>query len=341
MKVFDIINEAPSSEPAVGFINKILKAVAWSVGKGARARAAEDLASAWAAKMVEAGSIRVSMPTGVIKDATLAADRAIMDEAYKEAVKAFRKAERAGLIKDIKAGAAKAVEATAKYLNYGKWLIIVLSNIASLGMGASLIKEYIDDIENEMRLLKEEKISPEEYVRNIGALRLRLIGELGLVLATQLTAGVAAGAASSTAWFINFITFKRWAAITRPISGLFAASAAVVQTYFVYELSQNKWAREQLLDLILSDNTVTKNIVGLAGSGNDAGVDHPFIKWAKEWFSEYSKKQQSGNAGDSGSTSPSGGSTSSVPSGNSGPSVNQSGKDQGEQSSGIDWSTVK
>jgi hypothetical protein len=333
MKVFDIINEAPSSEPAVGFINKILKGVAWTVGKGARAQAAEDLASAWASKMSEAGSIRVSMPTGVIRDATLAADRAIMDEAYKEAVKAFRKAERAGLIKDIKAGAAKAVEATATYLNWGKWLIIALSNIASLGMGASLIKEHIDAIENENRLLEEKKISPEEYVRNIGALRLRITGELGLVFATQLTAGIAAGGVHVTKWLINFLTFNKWASITRPVSGLFAASAAVVQAYFVYELSQNKWAREQLLDLILSDDTVTKNIVGLAGTGNEAGIDHPFIKWAKEWFSDYSKKQQSGNTGAPPSSTPA--STSSTP------APTQSGKDQGEKSSGIDWSTVK
>lgn len=317
MKVLDIIQESRADE----FINAILKGVAWSVGRGPRAVAAEELATVWARKMVERGSINVPMPINVIRDPVLAADREIIDAAYKEAVKAFRKAERAGLIQDIKAGAAAAKENVGTLIRWSKNLFITAAYIGSMFHAGSLVSEYNKTAEEFERDLQSGDMNEAEFRSSMGALRLRLISELALVMGSTLAAGITTGAAVLSAklgnLMIRFITFNKWKDALGPLVSLYSTASAGVQYYFVYQLSVNKVAREQLMDLILSDNIVMKNVVAAAYDP----ANHPFIKWATSIFKEAEDKQ---------STQPSSSGPSEAPA----PRPRPAGK---EEPTGIDW----
>ncbi len=284
MKVLDIIQE----DRASGFINTFLKGIAWAFGRGARAKAVEELTEAWLRKMMEAGTTRVSMPVNVIRDPALAADRSVMDDAYKAAVKGFRKAEREGLIRDIAAGARASKEAIVWALGWVKNIFITAAYLGSMFHATSLIKEYKDQADDLDRELQNGEIDINTHHDEIGRLRLRLIGELGLAFGAVLAAGLTAGAAVLSArmgsFMIRLLTFNRWKNALSPVASLYTTASAGAQYYFVYKLSVDTVAREKLMDLILSDNVVMNNAVWLA-SPRDVS-SHPFIVWAKQIFSD-------------------------------------------------------
>jgi hypothetical protein len=194
-------------------------------------------------------------------------------------------------------------------------------------MAGSLVKEYNDQADEEHEILKRGEQTPEQYRTQIGALRLRLVGELGAVMATTFLAGMVTGTGKLASWagskMIQLLTFNKWRDALSPVASLFTTATAGVQAYFVYELTVNKRARELLMDLILSDTVVMRTVVGVAGAGNEAGVSHPFIDWAIDTFNKAKEKETT--------TTPQ--RPTSQPT--------QSGKEPGETSSGIDWSKVK
>ncbi len=286
MKVLDIIQE----DRASGFINTFLKGIAWAFGRGARAKAVEELTEAWLRKMMEAGTTRVSMPVNVIRDPALAADRSVMDDAYKAAVKGFRKAEREGLIRDIAAGARASKESIAWALGWVKRIFITAAYLGSMFHASSLIKEYKDQADDLDRELQNGEIDINTHHDEIGRLRLRLIGELGLAFGAALAAnsailrGATVLSAKAGSFMIRLLTFNIWKNALSPVASLYTTATAGAQYYFVYKLSVDTVAREQLMDLILSDSVVMNNAVWLA-SPRDVS-SHPFIVWAKKIFSD-------------------------------------------------------
>jgi hypothetical protein len=156
MKIYDIISESRLTEapggPVVGeFINAMLKGMAWTLGKGPRTKAAEELARVWSAEMIAAGKPQFKPPSGTapasIKEAAerrateifttakldpaLAADDAVLKEGYNAAKKIFLEAERKGILKDVWQGGVKAVDTAGKVGNFlvstGKWILRALA----------------------------------------------------------------------------------------------------------------------------------------------------------------------------------------------------------------------
>lgn len=321
MKVLDIISESKIDS----FINSVLKGVAWSMGRGPAAKAAEELAEAWLRKMMEAGTTRVSMPINVIRDPVLAADRRIMDEAYKEAVKAFRKAERAGLIQDIKAGAGAAAEKIATGVQWSKNLFIFFAYVGSMFHASSLVSEY-NKLRKELdQELESGSIDEATHRSDIGRLRLRLIGELALVAGTvfagMVTAGAAVLSAKAGSFMIRLLTFNKWKDALGPVASLYSAASAGAQYYFVYKLSVDKVAREKLIDLVTSDNIVMNNLALAAADP----ANHPFVLWAKKIFAEAESQQDQ----------------TPEPQSRPKPSGNTSPKPNDDETTGIDWSKAR
>ena len=294
MKVFDIINEAPSSE-AVGFLNKILRGVAWSLGNSAKNQAARQLAEAWSAKMLEAGNIRVSMPINVIKDPVLAADREVMNAAYKEAVKAFRQAERAGLIRDIKAGAAAAKEAVK---DKAKKFFSALDFIAKWG-SISAVVWSLDDVWDDyvateqnirkdlVKTLEDSTVSDTDKEKAladanqaIGSARMIYFSKFLAALMALGTVKLVGGATGLAAKKVD--TFKNWLGRLAGLKGNAAAQRLVQMlsrvgdvalAAIIYEMSRNQRFHKLLDDLVWNSSilqTVNVNVIQ---------PDAPFDSW--------------------------------------------------------------
>jgi hypothetical protein len=114
MKIYEIISESRLTEGLVGeLINTMLKGMAWTLGRGPRQKAAEELARVWSKEMIEnAGKIKSGTPAQIEKiitdaglDPKLAADAAVRKEGFKAAEDILQSAERKGFVKDIAQGA--------------------------------------------------------------------------------------------------------------------------------------------------------------------------------------------------------------------------------------------
>ncbi len=268
MKVLDIIQE----DRASGFINTFLKGIAWAFGRGARAKAVEDLTEAWLRKMMEAGTTRVPMPINVIRDPALAADRSVMDDAYKAAVKGFRKAEREGLIRDIAAGAAKTGKGIATVLHAIKNLLVSAGYIATGFQVKFQIDEYNVRFENEQVRLENGEITEEQYLRRIGAIRATLI--------TQLT--VVIGLSTATAFLSGFkkvISLGIWGPRVGFIRSSFALLNSAGQLYVANQLLKEEKFRKDFVEFLLADDALSKFITGVAAADHE---NSPFFQQYKQ-----------------------------------------------------------
>lgn len=147
MKIYDIISESRLTEapgaPIIGeFINAALKTMAWTLGRGPRTKAAEELAKVWAKEMIEntaaPGKIKSFKPDQIKKiitdaklDPSLALDDAVKKEGYNAAKKIYQDAERKGFLKDVWQGSAAKIQSAGKVTNFvastGKWITRVLA----------------------------------------------------------------------------------------------------------------------------------------------------------------------------------------------------------------------
>lgn len=290
MRVLDVIQESRGD-----IINDFLRGVAWAFGRGTKAKAAEELAEAWLERMLRTGDVNASMPVNAIRnpealrqgldDASTAAGREVIEAARRAAVKEYRKAERLGLLRDIASGARVAAHKVGVLMSWSKAILQFalytgsLWHTAGLGVEYARIKKELDDE------LNSGKLTEEEYRDEIGAQRLRLVGEmgasLGILLGGFLAVGAATLASKGGSLIIRILTFNKWKNALAPVAGLFNTAVAGVQYAFIYQIAVNKGIREKLMDLILSDNVVSNNLVWAAGDPET----HPFVTWAKEFFS--------------------------------------------------------
>lgn len=148
MKIYDIISEsrlteAPGAPVVAEFINAALKTMAWTLGRGPRTKAAEELAKVWAAEMIAAGKPTIKLGTKTAEqiaeeiltaakmDPALAADKAVREEGFNAAKKIYLQAENKGLLKDVVQGAKKVSNSVGKVTNFvaatGKWITRVLA----------------------------------------------------------------------------------------------------------------------------------------------------------------------------------------------------------------------
>lgn len=333
MKVLDIIQESKADE----FINAILKGVAWSVGRGPRAVAAEELATVWAGKMAERGTINVPMPINVIKDPVLAADREIIDAAYKEAVKAFRKAERAGLIQAIKAGAENISKKIGTAVEWGNFVLkysFMAGSVYHIGKHYTEFRKHVNELQAELKQVAEDpNVSPadkekklKEYYDDVGRARAVFGAELlvaitALVGATSIQVGAAATARIGQGAF-NLL--KRLAG-QEPgtfLPSLVSKLTTIGQAgaYWVcYQMLVDKEARELFVDLVTGGDWI------------EAMVVTPLKPNAKQELEDFVQRQIEIFRGKQGSETP-------APQ----PGASQGGRpSQSQPGFGIDWSTVK
>lgn len=148
MKIYEIISEsrlteAPGAPVVAEFINGMLKGMAWTLGRGPRTKAAEELARVWAAEMIAAGKPTIKLGTKTPEqlsaeiltaarmDVTLASDKAVREEGFNAAKKIYLEAENKGLLKDVVQGAKNVSDAVGKVTNVvasgGKWLTKALA----------------------------------------------------------------------------------------------------------------------------------------------------------------------------------------------------------------------
>ena len=333
MKVLDIIQESR----VYSFINNILRGVAWSVGRGPRAVAAEELAIAWAAKMAERGSINVPMPINVIRDPVLAADREIIDAAYKEAVKAFRKAERAGLIRDITAGAAnigKKIGTAVEWTNVVVKYSFVAGSVYHIGKHAVEFKKHVDELQAELQQVAEDpNVSPadkekklKEYYDDVGRARAVFGAELVVAITALLGATTIQVGAAATARIGQgaFNLLRRLAGLGPGtfIPSLVSKLTTIGQAgaYWVcYQMLVDKEARELFVDLVTGGDQIEAMIVT------------PLKPNAKQELEDFVQRHIEIFRGKQGSETP-------APQ----PGASQSGRpSQSQPGFGIDWSTVK
>jgi len=320
MKVFDIINEDRNS----GFINTFLKGIAWMLGRGPRAKAIEELSGAWLAKMMEAGTPNVSMPINVIRDPVLAADREIMDKAQKIAIKGFRKAEQAGLIRDIGIGAGKVGKGITSVINAIKNLLVSAGFIATGFQVKFQIDEYEVRFKNEQVRLENGEITEEQYLRRIGAIRATLVTQLAIVIGLSTATAFLAG-------IKKVITLGVWG----PRVGFFKSSFALLnsagQLYVANQLLKEEKFRKDFVEFLLADDALSKFITGVAAADHE---NSPFF----QRYKQVQKAAEELTGTDSPTPQQSTGSGQRT---DSTPAPTQSGKPPVEKSSGIDWSTVK
>ncbi len=268
MKVLDIIQE----DRASGFINTFLKGIAWAFGKGERAKAIEALSEAWLARMIEAGTPNVGMPINVIRDPVLAADREIMDKAKAIATKGFRKAEREGLIRDIRAGLGQAGKVSATLLNAIKNIIVAAGYVASAFQIKMQLDEYEIRFDNEKVRLENGEITEDQYFRRIGALR--------ITLGTQLTAAL--GTMTVGAFLIGFkriLTLGFFHRRVGPIGASFQLLNSGLQYWIIKKLLADEVGRKYFTDLLLDDNVFSKFVTSVAAMDQE---NSPFHKWYKD-----------------------------------------------------------
>jgi hypothetical protein len=148
MRIYEIISEsqlteAPGAPIVAEFVNAALKTFAWTLGRGPRTKAAEELARVWAAEMIAAGKPTIRLGTKTAEelsadiltaakmDPALAADKAVREEGFNAAKKIFLEAENKGLLKDVIQGAKNVSGAVGKVTNFvastGKWVTRVLA----------------------------------------------------------------------------------------------------------------------------------------------------------------------------------------------------------------------
>jgi len=206
MKIYEIISEsqlteAPGSPVVAEFINGMLKGMAWTLGRGPRTKAAEELARVWSAEMIAAGKPTIKLGTKTAEqiaeeiftaarmDTALAADRAVLEEGFNAAKKIFLQAENKGLLKDVAQGARNVSNAVGKVTNFvaatGKWI--------TRGLAAWEVVDAWLVFDKEQAILKQEfesgKITEAQYLKDTRADWTAFIGKVavGLLGAATIT----------------------------------------------------------------------------------------------------------------------------------------------------------
>ena len=196
MKIYDIISESRLGNPVVAeFINTMLKGMAWTLGRGPRTKAAEELARVWAKEMMEntkaPGKVVSFKPDQIEKiladaklDVKLATDEAVKKEGYMAARKIYVEAENKGLLKDVIQGAKDIRDVVGKYTNYiawtGKWAVRVLM----IWEATQPWEEYTSIIEEAAEQVKKGELTEQEFEKLARQEMIIMIGKLAIILPT-------------------------------------------------------------------------------------------------------------------------------------------------------------
>jgi hypothetical protein len=200
MKIYDIISEsrlteAPGSPVIAEFINGMLKGMAWTLGRGSRTKAAEELARVWAKEMMEntkaPGKVVSFKPDQIEKiladaklDVKLAADEAVKKEGYMAARKIYVEAENKGLLKDVIQGVKNVSNTVGKYTNFivetGKWAARVYALYGATQPWA----EYTSIIEEAAEQVKKGELTEQEFEKLARQEFIIMIGKLAVILPT-------------------------------------------------------------------------------------------------------------------------------------------------------------
>ena len=261
MKIYDIISESRLTEapggPVVGeFINAMLKGMAWAVGRGPRAKAAEQLAKVWAEDMIAAGKPTVKFSGGLGKNAAakraeeiltaakmdpaLAADELVVKDGFDSAKKIFLEAERKGLLKDIKTGAGIANKAVADFINWFAGKVKPLGYIYAAWEATDVFTDFYKAQLELKRQLDANIINQDTYAKDTLADQVVLIGQLG----AAIVGGIGVAAISlSTVGAIKFAFIRRlkktgpW---TAPITAVLeSATPAALVLFFKFITSED------------------------------------------------------------------------------------------------------
>ena len=196
MKIYEIISESRLGNPAVAeFINTMLKGMAWTLGRGPRTKAAEELARVWAKEMMEntkaPGKVVSFKPDQIEKiladaklDVKLATDEAVKKEGYMAARKIYLEAENKGLLKDVIQGAKDVSNVVGKYTNYiawtGKWAV----RMYALYGATQPWVEYTSIIEEATEQVKKGELTEQEFEKLARQEMIIMIGKLAVILPT-------------------------------------------------------------------------------------------------------------------------------------------------------------
>jgi hypothetical protein len=207
MKIYEIISEsrlteAPGAPVVAEFINAALKTMAWTLGRGPRTKAAEELAKVWAAEMIAAGKPTIKLGTKTAEqrseeiltaagmDATMASDKFVREEGFNAAKKIYLEAENKGLLKDVVQGAKNVSSAVGKVTNFvaatGKWITRALA--------AWEVADAWLEFDKEQTLLKKElesgAIDEATYIKDTRADWVAFIGKVAAGIAGLIVIGV-------------------------------------------------------------------------------------------------------------------------------------------------------
>lgn len=207
MKIYDIISESRLTEalgaPVVAeFINAALKTMAWTLGRGPRTKAAEELAKVWAAEMIAAGKPTIKLGTKTAEqlsadiltaakmDPALAADKAVREEGFNAAKKIFLEAENKGLLKDVIQGAKNVSGAVGKVTNFvastGKWITRVLAAWEVRGAWLEFEKQHaLSKAELDAKEIDEKTYAADVrhyWVVFLGKVVVGVVGAAGIVV---------------------------------------------------------------------------------------------------------------------------------------------------------------
>jgi hypothetical protein len=214
MKIYDIISEsrlteAPGAPIVAEFINAALKTFAWTLGRGPRTKAAEELARVWAAEMIAAGKPTIKLGTKTPEqlsaeiltaakmDATLASDKFVREEGFNAAKKIFLEAENKGLLKDVIQGAKNVSGAVGKVTNFvastGKWITRVLAawEVADAWLEFSTEQEALKtDLETGV-------IDQAQYIKDTRSDWVVFLGKVAVGVVGTITIGVVGAGAQA------------------------------------------------------------------------------------------------------------------------------------------------
>jgi hypothetical protein len=207
MKIYEIISEsrlteAPGAPVVAEFINGMLKGMAWTLGRGPRTKAAEELAKVWAAEMIAAGKPTIKLGTKTAEqlsadiltaakmDPALAADKAVREEGFNAAKKIFLEAENKGLLKDVIQGAKKVSGAVGKVTNVvasgGKWLTRALA----VWECADVWLEFSKEQEELKKDLASNVIDEAQYIKDTRSDWIVFLGKVGVAIIGSGVIGV-------------------------------------------------------------------------------------------------------------------------------------------------------
>ena len=279
MKIYDIISEsrlteAPGAPVVAEFINAALKTMAWTLGRGPRTKAAEQLAKVWAEEMIAAGKPTIKLGTKTAEqiaeeiltaakmDPALAADKAVREEGFNAAKKIYLQAENKGLLKDVAQGAKNVSDAVGKVTNFvaatGKWITRALA----VWECADAWLEFSKEQEELKKDLASNVIDEAQYIKDTRSDWIVFLGKVGVAIIGSGVIGVLGMGTQAGAKALLISKLEKTGPWTSTLKNLIeTATPAALLAFFKY--LNSKEGNRMFVDYLTSAGGKWKGIDGI------------------------------------------------------------------------------